>query len=373
MKKLISLLIVLFLNVNVWAAANYLVSPAGEGNKDGSTWSHEMGEAEFEVSVEGGGAQAVADGDIYYLLAGEYTPDSGYIVTFAGTQTNLIQIIGVKAATTDPTPEFSDWGVGADRPLITAAGNSLDWSGAPWWRFRNLIITSTETNGLEGGASNGVVNCSIENTNGGEAYYAGVGQDYLYDCELKSTGVAVRTHNHTYITNCYIHDSATGVYGGADLAYIVNNIIDTCAVGIDMNTRDRFVIIGNTIFDSATYGISGTSGYGGLILSNIIDDCAVGVDWSTVSAGNEFDFNAWSNNVDDIADIDVVKGNNSVTADVLVNTTNLKIESGSGAIDAGLQITTVSGAEYKVNTGVDQEDYTSGGNPRHGTKNGGKQ
>ncbi len=370
------------MSANAWAAPLQMaVTVAGAGDGSGVTggvfdWQNAMSMAQFITDINA----SVEGGDEYYIEDGTYTTGAA-IVGLSGGAINVVRIIGVKTGTTNEPPVFSDYSVNdADRPLFAMAGNAF--SLGAYNQMQNFSFTSTHADGVHiNGNFTTVYNCKVVNTNGIGFHFTGT-NGFLIDCDADGSTDSVETGSFTTLIGCYVHDAPIGIDMGATAATIINCIIDTCPTGIDIATRDNLTIIGNVIFNSSTRGISGTTGEHCIALNNTFEDCVIGVEWTTVVEDHWFDFNLWGNgNTDDIVDTDVIWGNNRVEGDPLfngdgANPPDFTLASGSAAEGVGLQMTVntgVASADYNVNIGVAQNELGAGGNPRHGTKNGGKQ
>jgi len=321
------------------AATDMYVTPAGAGTKDGTTWANAMGLGEWETDLE---TNAEA-GDRYFVAGGTYTLTQDISTALDGTSALPIQIIGVKSGTTNEPPVHSDHADGAARPLIAATSWAFTFDD--YWIFQNLRLTITSIFGLYLGTYCIVQNCDI-NQSGAATRYAiyDTSDSKIIGCELQAVnGRAIRTAS-TIIIASYLHDSVAGVYAGADITLLVNSIIDTCTKGIDGNTRNRVIGVGNTIYNCSSMGISGTTGKNACFINNILDACAVGVDWTTVSKSNWFDYNCW-NNTDDVADSDIVQGDHKVTGD-------------PGMADPGNGDFTVTTGDAVANKALDVGDLT---------------
>ena len=376
MKKILVFLIVLFISVTAFGQADFLhVTAAGAGNNDGQTWANAFAMADFTTDVT---TNAEA-GDVYYLMDGAYTPGATWSNAGHGTAVAAISIIGVKTGTTneDGAVVESDYSYGGDRPVIDMEANA--WSVGDYWAVKNLDITSTSAFSILGAGNFMVQNCKVYNTNTNIAIVNTAAGGKVLDCEAQSAGdVAIQLNASSLLIGCYVHDSAKGLVMGSVPIYVVNNIFDECDIGIEVSSRNRCLITGNTIYGSDTIGISGTTAVGCIIINNILDACVVGVDWTTAGTSNYFDYNIWDN-TDDIADTDVVKGPHAITADPgladpAADPPDFTLQSGSNAIDAGLQIYALAGnllGDYKVNIGADQDDNAAAGGRSAGANLGG--
>lgn len=326
------------------AAADMMVTVAGAGTKDGSTWLKAMGLAEWITDMTDN-AEA---GDRYFLEEGTYTLTGAYAGTRDGSSAEPIYIIGVKSGTSNEPPEFSDHAFTTARPIIACGAYTFYHND--YWIIKNLEITGTATSGLIK-ADTGSVLQNIKSNNTGAAgriaIWGGATGVRIIGCEAQSAnGIGMTVNGGSLVYACYVHDCTDGINFNATGIAVINTIIDTCVDGINVATRATNLIIGCTIYNSTAIGIKGSTGAGCTVLNTIIKDCAVGVDWTTASKSNYFDYNCWDN-TDDVADSDIVQGDSKVTGDPSMTDPgagDFSIGTGSNCYDVQLDAGDLTGA-----------------------------
>jgi len=353
-------------------ATTYRVTPAGAGNKDGSSWANAMDYAAWEAHAEAD-SNGVAPGDIYYFRPEEdgsgFTLTSHFISAVSGTATAPIKIIGVKKETTNENPVFSDWAFGDDRPSITNGGAVFgSYTANNYWHYYNLRLTGTNQPVL-GIASYGIVfNCKAHNIDDSLAKYAfriNTNSKAIL-CEfISNLSYAVYATTNNTFTKCYIHDSSTGFYLTSSTVNIADCVIANCGKGIDVNTMNNINVRGCTIYGCTT-GIDGTTGGYGSYINNIISNCTTGANWTTAAPSNFWAHNCFYN-PDGTNRVNVDAGLNDIEADPKLKASadgDFTLQSDSPCLDAGMQLTAnqglPAGAEYKVNIGACQDDMESG-------------
>ncbi|MCK5617106.1 right-handed parallel beta-helix repeat-containing protein [Candidatus Pacearchaeota archaeon] len=376
MKKIISLLMVLFLSVNVFGApATMYVTVAGAGNNDGLTWDNALSLALWETDIEDNSEA----GDIYYMEAGTYTLNEGLDMTSGGSNKNgtaalpikTIGVVGAEAADAEP-PGVAYYATGTDRPDIVCGANIFGFGA--YWVIRNFDITITENNGLEVESFCVVDKVTVVAT-GTRAFFSNGEQVTFMDCDGTGGSQVIYTGKDGRVIGCRCSGSPTGIFCGGSQAVLVGNKIDDCPIGIDVDNEAGIVIINNTLRgdQNADVGITASTGTACIVQNNLIDTFAIGAEWDTPSPSNIFDYNCWANNTDDVEGVEVIWGPHRVeNANTQILNAGLDLIVGSVCQDVGLQITSGTGND-EINIGADQETSASSGNPRHGTKNGGKQ
>jgi hypothetical protein len=226
--------------------------------------------------------------------------------TIDGTATNPINLKGYNTTRADnPT--------GTNRPLIAAAGNLFNLGD--YWNIRHLRITTTSTSGFAVENFCHVFNVDSYNSSGtgGRDAFNINNSTLAIGCDGQSdNGQAFELiSSNCFLYSCYAHDSADGVQGSFNV-YVINCVIDTCTVGIDLFDDNSF-ISNNTIYNCTT-GIKETGGFGvTAIINNITDACTTGINWSSdFGESNFIDFNCYDNTTDVT---NVTKGSNAVTGD----------------------------------------------------------
>ncbi len=295
------------------AAATMYVTPAGAGDKSGSTWANAMGTGEWETDLLAG-AEA---GDIYYVLSGTYTLTQAMDFSArVGTTANPIQIIGVDNEASPVTT--ADWAYSTDRPLIAAAANAF--RAGNYTNFKNFRMTTTDANGFHMNRGHHYNLASLNESTTDDRYAFNLGSEASgigFDAESQdaNNGRGIAASTGVLIMASYIHDCAgIGVAVMNAGVRVINSVVDTCGVGISCGTREYLSAINSTIYNCTT-GISGNTA-SGTFLNNIIDACTTGASWTTENAFSIWDYNCWDNTGDVT---NVTKGPHAVTGDPGLN------------------------------------------------------
>jgi len=331
--------------------AVYRVTPAGAGDTDGSSWANAMGEAEFEISIEGGGDEAVAAGDIYYVQAGTYTLDSDYDSSVQdGTAILPISIIGVKAATTNETPTYADWpDVGSnDRPTFDTGATQTILLG-DYYKIFNCIFTGSFADRIvQTGAYCVTYNVKCTNTTATAhkyAYYTGA-YNQTIACEMVSTnGRGMLPGSGSLVAYSYFHDSGQAFITQNNLTVMHCVFHDMIYYVVNLSTSYNNSFINNTVYNcpAAFYGTTASSH---VFINNIIDTVSgIAFEWTTQTDINFFWKNHKGNNVNDMwslvaetmphMDPEVTSGDPKFTTPG----SNFSLQSDSPCIDAGLSLT----------------------------------
>jgi len=297
------------------AAATMYVTPAGAGNKDGSSWANAMGFSEWMTDFTG----AVEPGDLYYVAGGTYTLVADRVAFAPGTAIAPIKIIGVDAETTNEPPVLSDWVFGDDRPLLacsTYAFTCKDYSVVC-----NLRVTTAAGSGLYLSNYSAAFNCKSFNSSATANYSAlrfGAGGKVV-SCEAVCTnGYAINVGGSSTILSCFAHASKVGCNPDGSYSpgvHVISSVIKACQTGLLCGPNSGTALIGSTIYGCTTVGIGGTTGYAGAFINNIIAACAIGAAWTTETPDNFWDYNCWHNTTDVSK---VTKGPHDITADPLL-------------------------------------------------------
>jgi len=313
-----------------------MVTVAGAGAKDGTTWANAMGFAEFETDVEA----SVEAGDRYFLEEGTYTLTSSLTTLTDGITTAPIQMIGVKSGTTNEPPVFSDYPTGDNRPLFACAANAFDFDNL--WQWRNLRWTITTSRGVDVDIGHQFENCKSTNSSGtgNRSAFSVVASCHYILCEaISDLGNAFSTGANNRYMGCYVHDSVTGflMAGSSDNQLIYNCVIDTCTTGLSIaNAGIGNMILSNTIYNCITAMDLGTGCDYEMIVNNIFDANTTGVDFADANRTYILDYNVYDNGTDVV---NVIKGGNSVTGDPLMQDPAngfFTLKSGSPALRVGL-------------------------------------
>ena len=137
------------------AAATMYVTAAGAGGTDGTDWANAMNLAAWSSDA----ISSAEAGDIYYVQGGQtYTLAANWIAANDGLVTSPITIIGVNSGTSAEPPTFSDWAIDdASRPIIAAGASDFIFDN--YWKFKNLSVTTTDSNGFRGDVGPQFENC----------------------------------------------------------------------------------------------------------------------------------------------------------------------------------------------------------------------
>jgi len=324
---------------------DYRVTPAGAGDKNGTSWAHAMGYAEWEAYCEG----TPAAGDRFFVAGGTYTLTSNFACAAAGTAAANIWIIGVKSTTTNENPIYSDWATGADRPVIVC-GAAYRFTNHNYWQVHNIEATGSAATVLTGqnvASHYGVWrNCKSTNSSdtANRSAFAVGGYSRMWHCEAVSTaGRAIAGLSSTllvYLDCCYAHDSNDGIYLG--LFYVNNCIVASCAnYGIYISSSQS-AQVRNTLVYNCEIGIrhigDPAPGYG-VFVNNIILDCTTGVYWTAADHSSLFDYNCFYGNTTARTNVD--PGPNDIATDpkVKTNTPNIyTLQADSSCFNTGMKL-----------------------------------
>uniref|UniRef100_A0A6M3KFH0 Pectate lyase n=1 Tax=viral metagenome TaxID=1070528 RepID=A0A6M3KFH0_9ZZZZ len=330
--------------------AYYHVTVAGASAKTGADWANAMGMAEFETSIEGGGAQAVAAGDIYFVAGGTYTFTANIICTTAGTATAPISVIGVKASTTNEGAAvvYADHAFGTDRPLF-AGGAYYFGMNAIHHRAYNIRITSTATQAFITGAYAVAVNVKAENTSTGYGLLSNGGASQYISVEGISTGAGqgIRANGAAcdYLY-CWAHGPGSSGYCFVVNQYsvkLINCVVSgtgtKASIGIQAAAKYNIMALGCTVYNVST-GFNLTTTYASTFLNNIVDTCTTAFDATAAGYGNYYDYNNIYAETTKYGQADQ-QGPNDTAVDPAFTTpgTDFSLGVGSACIDAGLAMT----------------------------------
>ena len=218
-------------------------------------------------------------GNICYYKSGTFTAIETIDSVGDGNSTGNIWNIGYKTTRGDnPT--------GTDRPIWAMSTYGL-WFGK-YWRFKNLSVTSTNSQALRFNQDSIAENCKVYNSSasaGGYAFFAENESIRIINCEAICTnGVGIgndggggKTGGHV-IQGCYIHDSANGINnnGGYNEGSILNCVFANIT-GTALKKALREPVIGCTF-----YGGSSPQGVGLDVQSDAV--CVMNnifVNWTT--------------------------------------------------------------------------------------------
>jgi len=125
------------------------------------------------------------------------------------------------------------------------------------------------------------------------------------DCEFStSSGAGIRSGWGSVVRRNYFHDLGTGSVASSYRTTFVDNIFDTCTIGIDRVTQEQVCIVGCTFYNCSTAGIQGSNSQF-LIEDNIFANCGYGLDNDGTSdyvtqGANSIRGNHWFSNTTDI-------------------------------------------------------------------------
>lgn len=331
--------------------ADYYVTPAGAGAKDGAAWASAFGEAEFETEIEGG-ADA---GDIYYIAGGDYTLDSAYATaTQDGTGTAPITWVGVKTGTTNEPPIITDWAMGKingaadDRPVFICAANAITFGDC--YKIMNITFTGTSATMITTATDTTFFNCKIvqQSSTANRVGISGATAPLYVMCEfcgLVGTGVVGRGFSYSSACNfyfCWFHDLNTGIYAptSGQNARVIFCVFEDCTLYGAYGTAMRWQILNCTFNDcgAAIYTTSTVM----LVMNNILEGCtASGISSDSQDDGGIY----WNNHGDNARNTDMWLNvattlphgdlNNTTGDPVFDADGNLSLGAASPCIDAG--------------------------------------
>ena len=278
--------------------------------------------------------EGCAPGNVVYVEAGTYDALTAHVnYERNGTAGYPITIEGYNSSRGDnPT--------GTNRPLIQCGGYLFDVND--FFIIKNIRFTGTATRIVTTSNNSVMVNLKVDNSSGTAGRDAiRLSDGCAIDCEATSTngnGIKIY-HTNSYLHGCYVHDSVNGIdidTGSLNVNYC---IMDTCEKGINIKAgQDDHRIINNTIYNCSVAGISGNDAEGSIILNNIIDTCLVGITF-TADGGNYLDYNNYHGNTGDVTNC--TKGDNATAYDPTFTNAaggNFSLQAGSSCIGAGFAI-----------------------------------
>ena len=280
--------------------ADYYLTTTGAGTKAGTSWANAFSFAEFDTFI----STLVVAGDTVYCAGGTYTA-SDISSTIAGTSTDMIQLIGVKAATVAEPPTGADWADGDDRPLFAFASTyNLYWN-VNMILLRNIRFTGAHSGYLVLlGTYCKVYNCYIKNNHSTGGGLDVGGYSSTYDCECIAGDWALVASSYSNISYCYVHDSGHGIATG-NMSSVSNCIADTIVgSGISISADSAMLIQNNTCYNCGKGLNIASTAKGNLIINNTFSDCTDGVQAAYSGVIQEavlFDWNNYYNNTRDMS------------------------------------------------------------------------
>lgn len=335
----------------------------GGGGADGSSWDAAFDLAGWQTYIAS--MTTPATEPVYFFIRKATNPitlTGNWTVIKEGTSVNPVYVIGVKSTTTAVGAGItsSDYAYGTDRPTIAAGSHALNFSGADYWLFRGLNITTNSANGFQVGSYNYILNCkSTGSSNCTYAFRGSPGTRIIHSegSTTKLGGSAVYLCD--IVENCYFHDSS---YGTSLTICVLNSIFCACpTAGVALGSGTNYKVIGNTIYGCGT-GIAASSAYRSMVINNIISQCTTaGAVWTTQVYDNYLAGNIWNNTTnvtlidmgetDNIVDVGTTVLNNPAAGDFSLKSGDMRCRS------KGVSLTTYDGlsaASFHINPGVDQ-------------------
>ena len=273
----------------------------------------------------------------YVLATATMTLTEALNIAIDGTAVAPISVFGMTSAgALNPT--------GDNRPLIDCGGYAALGSTATFWRFRDLRITTTATNGFFVGNSSNVRNCKVTNTSTTTGRKALMTSAYaiVTDCELSSSyGQGLSLGASASVLRTYVHDCNQGAGTREGIALgnactLLECIVDTCTVAVQAAAVTGGELNRCTLY-SGTTGIDASTAYSMILENNVVASFTTGLDWDTATP-----LNVWQNN--DIWDcgtdrVNVAAGTGDNDVDPSFTDAangDFSLASGSGILDTGI-------------------------------------
>ncbi len=247
-------------------------------------------------------------GNTHWIKSGTYTLGGALSIAAAGSAALPINLTGYITNRTTVTN-------GTDRPTIAGGTNAMAFAGINW-KIKNIIFTTTHTNGVNPGTNYLIIeNCKITQSGAANKYGIYVTGSYIriINNEIISTsGYGIGCGgNYVRILGNYIHDSNIGIYTLTGVHVIAAfNIIDTMATGGILNgaTYDNQTFWYNTIYGAETpaagsYGLSLADGESMFIFGNIIYGWETPITLTANALNNYMDYNVLYNNTNAVNNI----------------------------------------------------------------------
>jgi hypothetical protein len=314
MRKL-SVILLMLISVCVLAEYKHM-TPAASGDSTGRNWTNTMGEPEFEAFMEGTWAKdTVAAGDVIWIKKGIYTLDGAYNWSAKdGSYTATIALIGVADTTTADSADipYSAWAMSDTmRPFFDLGSYTITPSDAN--HFYNIRFEGDAANAISAQNFDIFFNCKFTGdrsaSNGQYIVSGGIYTKFLY-CEwLSSRTHGISVGNGGCFAYCYFHNFSdatnnTALYQAGFGCKYLNNIFDSCGVGININAQNFTEIFNNTFY-ACGVAVSATTAPEIAVINNIVDGGTVdGFKWTTPTTNNIY----WGNHGDNARNTDMWDG-----------------------------------------------------------------
>ncbi len=296
-----------------------------------------------------------------FIKSGTYTISATVIVVSTNaTATSPITSIGY-------TTLRGDTCNGSNRPLLACGANGFTLGGSNIGM--NISVTGTSSSLMADAVGLTWINCKSVNsstTASRSGFNTGSGSTALIGCEgVSQNGNAVTFGTQSArIYGCYLHDSATGISGSGQSAFIVSNLIEACdSNGIIGSAATLGIYCGNTIYGregkvsgTGLFINSASSSYN-KVWSNIIYGFTTGLSVLTTKQGSNIGmFNDFFNNTTDVSNFDKGYGNLALDP-AFAGATQI---TGSTATSAASTLTQSGGDFATVTDNVDYLHVISG-------------
>lgn len=345
--------ILLFVAVYVslaFGAATYAVKPAGtgtlvQGTTPATAWNYDT----LALARKDG---TIVAGDTIYIWGGNYvlTTPVGDTCLNPGTATGVIAYIGVKAATTNWPPVFSDWVPQADTnamPKINFTTKRFSFSN--YSHIYNMYFYGDTVRGVIFGTNNHGINLAVINaaataSTNYTTYFLGTNNFVgCFFSGANSRGV-YNNGGNAYMDGCFLSfpnaTNGTGITSVGSLI-LTDNIFFKCAIAISSATS--ICRAKNNTFDSCGIDYSATSGASNIFINNIHRFASTNCyKWTTQTPSNIFIRNHIGLNTKAVAwnlvdTTTAFQDHWQTSGDPLITTPGVKytLEAGSPCIDSG--------------------------------------